>query len=213
MATTTHSELIIQRGHAEGELAVTECPRAVVVLAHGPDSSRHRPGSRVLARGLRKVGFATLLIDLLIEDDLGVELHTRGLRDDVAVLTGRLVEAVDCLNSELATAELPVGLLGLGSGVAPALSAAVQRPDRVAGVVACDGRPDLVADPLSGLPVPVLLIGGEGTPGAAMNERAAQRLPAPALARVCGASKLYLEREGREDVMGLATDWFRRCLG
>ena len=174
MTTTTHSELIIPRGHAQGELALTERPRAVVVLA---------------------------------------QLHTRGLRDEVAVLTRRLVEAVDRLRSEPSTAELPVGVLGLGFGAAPALRAAVERPDRVGAVVACDGRPDLAADPLSGLLVPVLLIGGEGTPGAAMNERAARRLPATALTRVRDVSRVYLEREGLEDVLALATDWFGRCLG
>lgn len=212
MGTTTRTELILPRDHAQGDLVVTGCPSAVVLLAHGPDSSRYNPGSRGLAESLRNVGFATLLMDLLIEDDLRVDLNTRRLRSDLSAIASRVVEAVDWLGSDPVTTEMPVGAFGVGSGAAAALIAAAQRPERMAAVVACDGRADLATDVLTQVRAPVLLVGGEGTPGAAINERAARRLRDSTSTRLRAASHCYLDAVGIEDVTVLATEWFRRYL-
>ena len=54
---------------------------------------------------------------------------------------------VHCVTSHAATAGLPVGLFGAGTGAAAALVTAAERPASVRAVVACDGRPDLAGEP------------------------------------------------------------------
>ena len=53
----------------EGNLAVPEEAFGVVLFAHGSGSGRHSPRNRFVAGRLQKAGLATLLIDLLSEEE------------------------------------------------------------------------------------------------------------------------------------------------
>ena len=81
----------------EGDLAVPEGAAGVVVFAHGSGSSRHSPRNRFVAERLRAAGLATLLMDLLTEQEEAVDVYTAHLRFDISLLAERLVGATDWL--------------------------------------------------------------------------------------------------------------------
>ena len=63
----------------------------MVIFAHGSGSSRFSPRNRQVAETLDQRGLATLLIDLLTEDEEAVDERTAHLRFDVEMLADRLV--------------------------------------------------------------------------------------------------------------------------
>jgi len=199
----------------EGNLGLPPEPQGVVLFAHGSGSSRHSPRNRYVARVFRESNLATLLIDLLTEEEEIAEAHTRHLRFNIELLAERLVAATTWLAQEPATADLPVGYFGASTGGGAALVAAAVIPDRVAAVVSRGGRPDLAGEALSRVRTPTLLIvGGLDTTVLALNREALVRLAAPEknLAVVPGATHLFEEPGTLEQVAWLATDWFRRHL-
>jgi pimeloyl-ACP methyl ester carboxylesterase len=199
----------------EGNLGVPEGAGGVVLFAHGSGSSRHSPRNRFVAGQLRDAGLATLLIDLLTEDEEEAERYTRHLRFDIGLLVDRLIGATDWLAEDARTAGLPVGYFGASTGGGAALVAAARRPDRVRAVVSRGGRPDLAGDALPAVKAPTLLIvGGEDELVIDLNQKALVRLGAPHkhLEIVPGASHLFEESGKLEEVARLAADWFTRYL-
>ena len=59
----------------EGILVIPNNPNGIVVFAHGSGSSRHSSRNNFVAEELRKSGFATLLFDLLTEQEDVIELN------------------------------------------------------------------------------------------------------------------------------------------
>src|SRR5262245_3110478 len=76
-------------------LGVPYSTSGVVVFAHGSGSSRYSQRNRYVAREFRKLGFATLLVDLLSPDEEVIDRHTRRLRFDIDLLAERLAGATD----------------------------------------------------------------------------------------------------------------------
>jgi putative phosphoribosyl transferase len=199
----------------EGNLGMPEGARGVVLFAHGSGSGRHSPRNRFVARALREAGLATLLIDLLTEEEEQVDQHTAHLRFDIGLLADRLVGVTDWLAEDPRTASLSVGYFGASTGGGAALVAAAQRPDRVGAVVSRGGRPDLAGPALEAVRAPTLLIvGGDDRPVIRVNDEALGRLGAPVkkLVIVPGASHLFEEPGALEEVARLAADWFTRYL-
>jgi putative phosphoribosyl transferase len=54
----------------EGNLSIPKNPKGIVLFAHGSGSSRHSPRNKYVAQVLQVAGSATLLIDLLTEEEL-----------------------------------------------------------------------------------------------------------------------------------------------
>jgi predicted alpha/beta-hydrolase family hydrolase len=73
----------VDGGELEGDLAVPDDARGIVIFAHGSGSSRHSPRNQLVARHLEDGGLATLLVDLLTEGEEAAERHTRHLRFDI----------------------------------------------------------------------------------------------------------------------------------
>jgi predicted alpha/beta-hydrolase family hydrolase len=92
-----------------GDLVVPEGARGIVVFAHGSGSSRRSPRNRYVGAVLQDAGLATLLFDLLTEDEERIDLQTRELRFDIPLLSDRLVGAVDWVRSRAETRTLHVG--------------------------------------------------------------------------------------------------------
>ncbi|MFF7725337.1 dienelactone hydrolase family protein [Streptomyces sp. NPDC008001] len=195
-----------------GDLVVPGAARAVVLFAHGSGSSRLSPRNRAVATALQHAGLATLLMDLLTEQEEQVDAFTAGHRFDIALLSGRLTAAIDWLGGNPATAALPVHLFGASTGAAAALTAAAQQPDQVRSVVSRGGRPDLAGDALGRVRAPVLLIvGGEDHEVLRMNREAAARLQAPHEIHVVpSATHLFEEPGTLEEVADVACRWFLR---
>lgn len=194
-----------------GDLQVPERARGLVLFAHGSGSSRFSPRNQQVARALNAAGFATLLLDLLTED----EARDRANVFDIGLLAERLTQAVDWARAEPGLATLPIGLFGASTGAAAALTAAAARPQAVAAVVSRGGRPDLADAALPEVTAPTLLIvGGYDEPVIAWNRQARQRLGgASRLEIVPGATHLFEEPGTLEMVVELALAWFSEHLG
>ena len=193
-----------------GDLTVPPDPRGVVLFAHGTGSGRHSPRNRQVAAGLVDARLATLLMDLLTEDEERVDLRTRELRFDVPLLAGRMVAAIDWLGREPSTQALAVGCFGASTGAAAALIAAAQRHERVRAVVSRGGRPDLAGVEVPAVSAPTLLIvGGDDPVVIELNQQAQQQLRCETrLGIVEGAGHLFEEPGKLERVTQLARDWF-----
>jgi len=185
-----------------------------VLFAHGSGSGRHSPRNRYVAGVLQAGGIATLLIDLLTEDEEQVDLATRHLRFDIALLAERLVGAIDWLGREASTATLPVGLFGASTGGGASLMASVARPERVRAVVSRGGRPDLADMTLPEVVAPTLLVvGGLDDVVIALNQVAKEQMRAETELRIVpGATHLFEEPGTLEQVAVLARDWFTKHL-
>lgn len=174
------------------DLAVPSRPAGLVVFAHGSGSSRRSPRNRQVAAVLHRHGLATLLADLLTDDEAAEDRVSGRWRFDVALLAGRVVAAVDHARADPRLGDLPLGCFGASTGAAAALVAAARRPEAVAAVVSRGGRPDLAGDALAAVRAPVLLIvGGADREVLRLNEQAAARLADCRLAVVPGAGHLF----------------------
>jgi putative phosphoribosyl transferase len=194
-----------------GELRVPQGASGVVVFAHGSGSGRYSPRNRFVAQELRKLGLATLLVDLLEED----EAKDREKVFDIDLLAARVLAAVRWLRAEALTRSLPIGCFGASTGAAAALTAAAAAPALVAVVVSRGGRPDLASGALERVRAPTLLIVGEkDTRVLDWNRDAYERLPSEKkLVVVPGASHLFEEAGTLEAAARQAGLWFARHLG
>jgi dienelactone hydrolase len=200
----------------EGDLAIPEAAQGVVLFAHGSGSSRLSPRNRYVASELQNAGLATLLFDLLTEEEEEVDQVTAHLRFNIGFLAERLLFAADWLAQNQRTARLPTGLFGASTGAAAALVAAVERPEQVRAIVSRGGRPDLADKALPDVHAPTLLIvGGNDDLVIGLNEMALARLGATEkqLVVVPGASHLFEEPGKLDEAAHLAKNWFAKHLG
>jgi len=208
------SEVSIRAGAVAlpGDLELPAQPRGVVVFSHGSGSGRRSTRNRAVAGALRKAGMATLLLDLLTED----EDRDADNRFDIALLTERLGDAVRFVERDPRTRGLPVGLFGASTGAASALRAAAAMPHTVRAVVSRGGRPDLAGRGVLGnVKAPTLLIVGAADHGVIeLNDAAHDALVhcARELVLVPGATHLFAEPGALEEVARLAAAWFERHL-
>ncbi len=193
-----------------GLLGVPEKAEGVVLFAHGSGSGRLSPRNRFVAHTLQEGGLATLLLDLLEEEEAG----DRRKVFDIDLLAERVLVATDWLTKDPRTRGMKVGYFGASTGAGAALQAAARSPTSVAAVVSRGGRPDLASDYLSKVTAPTLLIvGGNDAPVIQMNQEALALLACPKeLVIVPGASHLFEEPGTLEQVADLARRWFQRHL-
>jgi putative phosphoribosyl transferase len=214
MTPSGHRQLVtiaVDGIRLEGMLALPAQPVGMVLFAHGSGSSRLSPRNNFVAQELRKVGLATLLMDLLGAD----EDHDTATRFDIALLAKRLAAVADWLAEHRDTRSLPLGVFGASTGAAAALALAASRPETVRAVVSRGGRPDLAdAHILSAVRAPTLLIvGALDTEVVVLNQRALEKLAGEKqLDIVPGATHLFEEAGCLEVVAGLAARWFARYL-
>ncbi len=196
-----------RRGHASSSKRLVEIPAGprrvrgilelprettgVVAFAHGSGSGRLSPRNQFVAGVLREAGIATLLIDLLEED----EEDDRRKVFDIPLLASRLLAAADWLSEDPETASLQLGYFGASTGAAAALVAAARRRETVAAVVSRGGRPDLAWEDLPGVAAPTLLIvGGYDEEVLMLNRKALSRMSCPKrLTVIPGATHLFPE--------------------
>lgn len=194
-----------------GELDIPAHASALIIFAHGSGSNRMSARNRRVAGTLQARGFATLLFDLLTED----EASDAAARFDITRLASRLLAALQWAAKWPRTAPMPVGLFGASTGAAAALVLAARCPKAVRAVVSRGGRPDLAGlDALAGVKAPTLLIvGGADAPVIALNRAALSTLTCPVeLAIVPNATHLFEESGAIEKVAELAADWFVQWL-
>ncbi len=199
----------------EGNLRVPEDACGIVLFAHGSGSSRLSPRNQYVASVLYDAGLATLLFDLLTEEEEMEDVITGRLRFDVNFLANRLVSATDWVSAHPEVGKLDLGYFGASTGAAAALIAATQRPDVVRAIVSRGGRPDLAEEVLPRVLAPTLLIvGGRDYAVIPLNRTALEKLQVEKqLAIVSRATHLFEEPGALEEVARLASGWFRQHLG
>ena len=65
----------------QGDLTVPRGAGGIVAFAHGSGSGRHSPRNRFVAEKLNEAGLATLLMDLLTEDEERVDEANHSVAD------------------------------------------------------------------------------------------------------------------------------------
>lgn len=199
----------------EGLLGLPTGAQGLVLFAHGSGSGRMSPRNQSVARYLRRMGLATLLLDLLTEDEEERDNRTAELRFNIGFLAKRLLLATDWVNQHERAKQLGIGYFGASTGAAAALVAAAIQPATVQAVVSRGGRPDLAGTYLDEVRAPTLLIvGGNDQPVLAMNRDAMQRLTQTRckLEIVQGATHLFEEAGALAQVSDLAEQWFSKYL-
>jgi putative phosphoribosyl transferase len=190
----------------KGNLSVPPKPKGMVIFSHGSGSGRFSPRNNSVASVLNQADIATLLLDLLTEEEDLIYEN----RFNINLLTQRLMNAVDWVQREPPLANLAIGFFGASTGAASALKAAATLGEEIAAVVSRGGRPDLAQEVLDQVVSPTLLIvGGNDFGVIELNQEALEKIPAEKkLAIVPSATHLFEEPGALEEVARLAKDWF-----
>lgn len=207
-ALSNKRDIKIDDGDAvlRGVVSVPQKPRGMVVFAHGGGSSHKSPRNIFVADALNQAGFATLLFDLLTEDEFEIRKNVF----DIPLITKRLLVATDWTRRNYP--DLAIGYFGASTGAAAALGAAVDRTD-IFAVVSRGGRPDLAMTSLPKVYAPTLLIvGSEDGPVISMNFSAKEKLRNCQMVLVPGAGHLFEEPGTLDQVVEHAINWFSNSL-
>ncbi|WP_026279285.1 MULTISPECIES: dienelactone hydrolase family protein [unclassified Thioalkalivibrio] len=202
--------LVLDGDPHQGILDLPGSPLGLVIFAHGSGSSRLSPRNHQVANTLQDSGLATLMFDLLTEE----EERTYANRFDIELLGRRLVQACQWATAQPTLAALPLGLFGASTGAAAALRAAAAAPQAIRAVVSRGGRPDLAGNALQRVESPTLLIvGGLDTTVIQLNRQAQALMHARCdLEIIPGATHLFEEPGTLEQAADLAAAWFRQWL-
>lgn len=167
----------------------------IILFVHGSGSSRRSPRNEAVAAELNKQGIATLLVDLLTEQEAQQDEISGALRFDIDMLASRVLESIHWLKTMPQTRSLAIGLYGASTGAAAALIAAAALGTSIFAVVSRGGRPDLAGAALTSVRSPTLLIVGEkDIEVLALNQEAYALLECPKnLTVIPGATHLFEE--------------------
>jgi dienelactone hydrolase len=138
MTTTREHNVQIGTGKLvlDGILGLPPDRRGVVVFAHGSGSGRLSPRNNFVARRLQRDGLATLLLDLLTDE----EADDRRKVFDMNLLAERLVLAKDWVEAEPQLQHLSIGYFGASTGAGAALQR--RRGSRLTSRPSCHAADD-----------------------------------------------------------------------
>lgn len=213
--TTPHAfvQIMNQAPFLDGELSIPENATGLVIFAHGSGSSRLSPRNRAVAHHLNRQGLATLLFDLLTQEESKVRENVF----DIDLLAQRLIGATRWTKTQLQLKNLNLGYFGASTGAAAALAAASilahANENIISAVVSRGGRPDLVGSKLSFVQCPTLLLVGSNDPEVLeLNRTVLPLLPHGELIIIPQATHLFEEPGALEQVADEAGQWFSRYL-
>jgi putative phosphoribosyl transferase len=206
-----HEVEVLAGARLAGTLAAPERATGLVLFAHGSGSTRLSPRNRQVATVLNQAGIATLLFDLLTDE----EAADRRNVFDVRLLGERLIAATAFAQEHFVPGTERIGYFGASTGAGAALLAAAELGPAISAVVSRGGRPDLAESRLAMVTAPTLLIVGGGDQMVLdLNRRAATRLVRceHRVIVVPGATHLFEEPGALDSVAKLAVQWFTGCL-
>lgn len=207
-------EVIIEQSgvQLEGHLTTDKHPRAWVIFAHGSGSSRKSGRNNWMANELNSEGYATLLFDLLTQE----EDENYSNRFNINLLAQRLKGATEWLLKSTWYQGEPVIYYGASTGAAAALVAAATAPASwpLMAIISRGGRPDIAEKTnLNSVFLPVLLIVGDlDSEVLVLNEWALQELPNAELTLVEGATHLFEEPGKLATVSVIVKGWLKKQL-
>jgi putative phosphoribosyl transferase len=193
-----------------GNLNIPSGVHSLVIFSHGSGSSRFSSRNRHVAELLNKEKIATLLTDLLTEEEDKIYQN----RFNIDLLTERLVVVTQNLHRFPGLQTSKLGFFGASTGAASALKAAAKLPGLISAVVSRGGRPDLAGQDLKNVKAPTLLIVGSLDEGVIeLNEQAYAQLQSEKQMKIVeGATHLFEEPGKLDEVAALATGWFSKFL-
>lgn len=194
----------------KGELVLPDNALGIVVFSHGSGSSRFSPRNKMVGELIQEHGMATLLFDLLTEEEDRIYEN----RFNIDLLVSRLIDATEWLMQYKETKNLPVAYFGASTGAASALRAAAYFGKSIKAVVSRGGRPDLVMNALPLVTAPTLLIVGQlDVPVIQMNKQAFDQLNCKKEMKIIpGATHLFEEPGKLMEVANMAIAWYKECL-
>ena len=99
----------VPEGIIKGLLTIPEESKSIVIFAHGSGSGRLSHRNRHVADVLNQENLATLLIDLLTEDEEKIDIVTGQFRFDIDYLSKRLNDVTQWVLDNESTRGLRVG--------------------------------------------------------------------------------------------------------
>ena len=203
-------QIQIQNITLKGDLEIPDRADSLIIFANGDGNSILSRQNVFVAEELNKRGLATLVLDLLTEE----EGKKKKIRLDVELLTERLIGVTKWCVEQEETKELKMGYFGVSIGSAAALSAAAYWGTKIEAVVSRGGRPDLAMEELDLIEAPTLLIvGGNDKEVIDMNRKAYVKIGCiKKMETVAGATNYFEELGELEKVTNLACDWFSKHM-
>lgn len=200
----------VKNAELEGDLIIPEQVKGLVIFSHGSGSSRKSSRNRFVADFLNRARFATLLFDLLTEEENDVFDN----RFNMQLLSSRLYETTQWVLKQETIKDMPIGFFGSSTGAASALFAAAVLKDAVKAIVSRGGRPDLAVPVLGKIRSPVLLlVGAEDSGILQLNQQAFQSLRCEKkMELINGATHLFEEPGTLDEVAKQASLWFQKYL-
>jgi len=216
VAGTDHPVVIpAEEVELAGLLNVPRQARGLVLFVHGSGSSRLSPRNQFIAHMLQNEHYATLLFDLLTQEEDVVDESTLAFRFDIELLAKRLLAALQWAIKNPVLHKLPLGFFGASTGGGAALLAAAHPNSPIKAIVSRGGRPDLAGrHALALVQAATLLIVGENDgPVIDLNQSAFDQLNCEKeMVVVEGASHLFEEPGKLDEVAHLAIAWFNHRL-
>lgn len=202
--------IAIEEAALHGDLRIPDNPVGLVIFVHGSGSSRFSPRNRQVAKHLNAHRLATLLLDLLTEEEQKVDARTMQFRFDIPMLAARSTLVANWAEKQTELHGLPIGLFGASTGAAAALITAAALGSKISAVVSRGGRPDLAAERLREVKAPTLLIvGEEDYTVLQLNRKAMERMQCETRLHVVPeATHLFEEPGALEQVQQVAAAWF-----
>ncbi len=184
----------------------------LVIFAHGSGSSRLSPRNQLVSNILNENQIATLLFDLLTEEEEKIDDITREYRFNINLLADRLILVTNWVLQKKELKNFKLGYFGASTGSGAALIATAKQKNIIKAIVSRGGRPDLANTYLKDVTAPTLLIVGElDEQVIELNQLALKKMNCvKKLTIVKGATHLFEEKNKLKEVAYLATDWF--CL-
>jgi putative phosphoribosyl transferase len=171
----------------QGDLCIPTDPKGIVLFSHGSGSGRQSPRNKCVAKALNEDGLATLLVDLLTQEEEQADIRAQkvqckipGLvlnKFNIKLLANRLSSITSWISQNATCRDLILGYFGASTGTAAALIAAAagstdnqrktheeetpQRTSTIGAIVSRSGRPDLAGvEYLNKIKIPTLFIVG-----------------------------------------------------
>jgi putative phosphoribosyl transferase len=212
----------IRELYVEGNLIIPDDPIGMVIFAHGSGSGKASERNQLISCKLNENKIATLLFDLLSEQEQECDRQLENLKSDVpgatfnkfniSLLTERLSLATDWILNYLNKRNLEVAYFGSSTGAAAALIAACKY--HVNSIIVRSGRTDLVDNAmLLQIVAPCLfIVGSKEKRLIKINEHTIKKLKNPEkneLKIVPDASHLFQEEGSLETVANISIQWFK----
>ena len=216
IAQGTMQTIKIQAGtvELEGFLTIPKTATGLVVFVHGSGSSRFSKRNQYVAELFNRAGLATLLFDLLTQEENAIDVITREYRFDIELLSQRTIATVDWITDQIFLENLSIGLFGASTGAAAALMAAAARPNEIECIVSRGGRVDLAIPALGSVIAPTLMIvGSRDIDVLHLNQLAKHAMKCECkLITIEGATHLFEELGTLKMAAVSAREWFLKYL-